>query len=338
MSRTPVTLTRLSTTPILEPRPDVQWERGAVLNSAVWEENGTTSLLYRAIDHETGWTQENPEGGRYYTSVGLATSADGIHFDRRPEPIIPFGFLGGTSEAQDCRIVKIDGTYYLTYCLYDQDIGLPSPGYSVSTDLIHWEHRGELVPFAEFGYNKNATLFPERIGGRYALLHRPEAAAFRHLPKQQFDWRTWSRGPLTKEADLPGVTLSFSDDLKHWTDTTVVIKTRENSWDDVKVGPGAPPIRTSQGWLNVYHAVDSAHTYRLGLALHDINDPRIVLKRQDHWILQPELDWEKHGDVDGAIFTCGALLREGNILRVYYAGADTKIGVAEACVEDFLKS
>lgn len=338
MSHTPGTLTRLSTTPILEPRPDVQWECGAVLNSAVWEENGKTYLLYRAIDHETGWTQENPVGGRYHTSVGLAVSEDGIHFERRPEPIIPFGFFGGKSEAQDCRIVKIGGTYYLTYCLYDKDIGLPSPGYSVSTDLINWEHRGELVPFADFGYNKNATLFPEKVGSRFALLHRPEARAFRHLPRENFNWRTWSRAPITDDADQPGVTLSFSDDLHNWTDTRVVITPRENSWDNVKVGPGAPPIRTQRGWLNVYHAVDDSHTYRLGLALHDLDDPSIVLKRQDQWLLQPELDWEKHGDVDGAIFTCGALLFNDFTLRVYYAGADTRLGVAEGDVKAFLES
>jgi predicted GH43/DUF377 family glycosyl hydrolase len=336
MSNSSIALRRVTDEPLLVPRPSITWERGAVLNSAVWEENGKTYLFYRAIDHDTGWTQENPVGGRYYTSVGLAVSEDGLHFERQDTPIIPFGFMGGKSEAQDCRIVKIDGVYYLTYCLYDKDIGLPSPGYSVSTDLIHWEHKGELVPFAEYGYNKNATLFPGKIGGRFALLHRPEAAPYRHLPRESFDWRTWSRAPIENETDLPGVTLSFSTDLRNWTDSQVVIRPRRGAWDNVKVGPGAPPIRTPQGWLNVYHAVDQDHTYRLGLALHDLDDPSIILKRQDQWILQPERDWERHGDVDGAIFTCGAILREDGTLRVYYAGADTMIGLAEAPMDEFL--
>lgn len=338
MTQTEFVLRRVSDQPILRPRPEVKWERGAVLNSAVWQEEGKTFLFYRAIDHETGWTQENPVGGRYYTSVGLAISEDGINFERQDEPVIPFGFLGGSTEAQDCRIVKIEGIYYLTYCLYDKEIGLPSPGYSTSTDLVHWEHRGELVPFAEHGYNKNATLFPEKIGGRFALLHRPEAARYRLLPREQFNWRTWSRAPITNEAEQPGVTLSFSDDLRTWEDTSVVLKPRPGAWDEVKVGPGAPPIRTAQGWLNVYHAVDANHTYRLGLALHDLENPAKVLKRQSGWILQPELEWEKHGDVDGAIFTCGALLRENGILRVYYAGADTVLGLAEGDVTPFLES
>lgn len=336
MSTKSFKLRRLSLAPILEPRPHLFWERGAVLNSAVLEENGRTYLFYRAIDHDTGWTQNNPVGGRYLTSVGLATSEDGIHFERQDQPVIPFGFFGGSTEAQDCRIVKIEGLYYLTYCLYDKDIGLPSPGYSVSSDLVHWEHRGELVPFSEFGYNKNAALFPEKIGGRFALLHRPEAAVFRHLPRENFNWRTWGRAPIEKDHDLPGVTLSFSHDLRHWTDTQVVLKPIPNSWDNVKVGPGAPPIRTSKGWLNVYHAVDDSHTYRLGLALHDLEDPSVILKRQEQWILEPELDWEKHGDVDGAIFTCGAILKGDSTLRVYYAGADTVLGVAEGDIGTFI--
>ncbi len=327
-------LHRVTSEPLLKPRPDVTWERGAILNSAVWEENGKTYLFYRAIDHDPAWQQET--GGRYVTSVGLAVSEDGLHFERRAEPIIPSRFLGGTTEAQDCRIVKIDGLYYLTYCLYDKEIGLPSPGYSVSSDLEHWEHRGELVPFADFGYNKNAAFFPEKIGGRFALLHRPEAADYRHLPRESFDWRTWSRAPLEREDQAPGVTLSFSDDLRTWADTKVVLKPRHDHWDSAKVGPGAPPIRTPQGWLNVYHGVDHHHTYRLGIALHDLEDPTVVLRRQEEAILQPELDWERFGDVDGAIFTCGALLKPDGTLRVYYAGADTVLGLAEANVSAFL--
>lgn len=333
-SKSPFRLHRVTSEPLLKPRPNVAWERGAVLNSAVWEENGKTYLFYRAIDHDPAWNQE--AGGRYLTSVGVAVSEDGLHFERREKPIIPSGFMGGATEAQDCRIVKIEGTYYLTYCLYDKDLGLPSPGYSTSTDLEHWEHHGELVPFADFGYNKNAALFPEKIGGRFALLHRPEAAAYRHLPRESFNWRTWSRAAVESEDQAPGVTLSFSSDLKTWSDTKVILKPRGNQWDCDKVGPGAPPIRTPQGWLNIYHGVDNHHTYRLGIALHDLDDPSLVLRRQEEAILQPELDWERFGDVDGAIFTCGALLKPDGTLRVYYAGADTVLSLAEANVAGFL--
>ena len=329
-------LRRFSDQPLLVPRPDVKWERGACLNSAAHYEDGVWYLLYRAIDHDPNWKQ-GVSKGPYNTSVGLAVSRDGLSFERRPEPVIPFGFYGPGTEAQDCRVVKIDGIYYLTYCLYDKGRGVPTTGYSVSRDLLHWEHMGELTPFSEFGFNKNAALFPGKIDGRFCLLHRPEAAAYRHLPMNQFNWRTWSRGGEDACDSVSGVTISFSEDLKTWTDTEVVLAPRPGLWDDVKVGAGAPPIRTPQGWLNVYHGVDDNHIYRLGVALHSLGDPRIVLKRQDASILEPVLGWEKHGDVDGAIFTCGAVLH-GSRLQVYYAGADTVIGLAEGNVDEFLNT
>lgn len=328
-----IRLRRLSARPILTPRPHLRWERGACLNSAVLHEGGKWYLFYRAIDHDPSWRQGQPGGSAYNSSVGLAISDDGLDFRRFDEPVIPFGFYGPHTEAQDCRITKIDGTYFLTYCLYDKARGLPSPGYSTSRDLVNWEHRGELVPFSQFGFNKNATLFPEKIGGRFALLHRPECARHFPCPIADFNWRTWSRGPA--EASLTGVTLSFSDDLRTWGGTEVVLAPRPGLWDEIKVGAGAPPIRTPAGWLNVYHGVDATHTYRLGLALHDLEDPSLILRRQDQCLLEPELDWELKGDVDGAIFTCGAALL-GSTLRVYYAGADTVIGVAEADVSSFL--
>jgi predicted GH43/DUF377 family glycosyl hydrolase len=331
-----IRLRRLADQPLLRPRRDIRWERGACLNSAVLYEGGKWHLFYRAIDHDPAWRQGQP-GGAYNTSVGHATSDDGLVFQREPDPLIPFGFAGPHTEAQDCRIVKIGDLYYLTYCLYQKREGVPKVGWSVSRDLVTWEHRGELVPFETFGFNKNAALFPAKIGGRYALFHRPECAAHLGRPQRDFNWRTWSRGPLDGSVQSPGITLSFSDDLEHWTDTRVVMGPRSGFWDDVKIGPGAPPIPTEQGWLNVYHGVDAGHVYRLGLALHDLADPAVVLKRQAECILEPELEWELKGDVDGAIFTCGAVLR-GTMLRVYYAGADTVLGAAEADIAPFLES
>jgi len=329
-------LRRLSDEPILTPRAKFTWERGACLNSAVAYENDTWYLLYRAIDHDPSWAQDNNAGMRYQSSVGLATSRDGIRFDRQDEPIIPVGFFGGNTEAQDCRITKIDGTYYLVYCLYDCAEGIPTVGYSTSSDMKKWTHHGKLVSFEQFGFNKNGTLFPRKINGRFALLHRPECLDYLSLPGGEFNWRTWSRGPLTPEVQAPGVTISFSEDLQHWTDTKVLLEPRAGEWDSVKVGPGAPPIETPQGWLNVYHGVDENHVYRLGLALHDLDDPTIVLKRQIECFHEPQLDWELKGDVDGAIFTCGAALKD-TTLRVYYAGADTVLGVGEADVASFLE-
>ncbi len=328
-----IKLQRLSADPILRPRPDLQWERGAVFNAGAIEIDGRVHLFYRAVDHEPGG--KHGQCLTYNTSVGYAVSEDGLHFERRDTPLIPYGFSGPKRAAEDCRVVRLEDTFYLTYCLNDRNTGLPRPGYSTSRDLSSWEHHGELVPFDDYGFNKNATLFPEKIDGRYVLFHRPEAAAFRHLPLKQFSWRTWSRCDDMREDQKPGLTLSYSRDLRTWTDSQVILRARDGYWDDNKVGPGAPPIRTPSGWLNVYHGVDRHHVYRLGLALHDLRDPSIVLKRQDACILEPELDWERDGDVPNVIFTCAALLR-GSELTVYYAGADTCLGVARANVSSFL--
>jgi beta-1,2-mannobiose phosphorylase / 1,2-beta-oligomannan phosphorylase len=328
-----IKLHRLSAEPVLKPRPEHEWERGACLNSAVLHNSSGWFLLYRAINHEPGW-KPGRGSGPYNSSVGLAWSGDGLHFERLPQPVIPFGFYGPGMEAQDCRIVELDGHYILTYCLYDKIKGIPRPGYSVSENLRTWQHCGELVPFSEFGFNKNATLFPEKIGGKYALFHRPESSEYLREPASQFNWRTWSRGPLTEET-APGITLSYGTKIGVWEDSEVVMKPRPGLWDGVKIGPGAPPLRTPHGWLNVYHGVDEKHIYRLGLALHDINDPSVILHRQEEPLLEPELDWELKGDVDGAIFTCGAALI-GDRLRVYYAGADSVIGVAEATIAPLL--
>lgn len=330
-----IKLQRLTQTPILTPRPQFEWERGAVFNAGVIEVDGQVHMFYRAVNHEPGGKLGNCR--IYHTSVGHAVSGDGLHFERSDRPLIPYGFSGPDQVAEDCRVTRLEGQYYLTYCFHDRNLGTPRPGYSVSNDLRNWEHRGELVPFDDCGFNKNATLFPEKINGRYALLHRPEAMDFRHLPVTQFDWRTWSRSPAMTPAQLPGITLSYSHDLRNWSDNQVIMQPRPECWDNNKVGPGAPPIKTAAGWLNVYHGVDRDHIYRLGIALHDLRDPAIILARQTEAILEPELDWEKDGDVPNVVFTCGALLH-GTQLTVYYAGADTCIGVARADIKEFLES
>lgn len=328
-----IRLTRLSDQPILAARPQLSWERGAVFNAGVVKDGGKVHLFYRAVNHEPG--AKHGQCKTYQSSVGYAVSDDGIHFSRPDEPLIPYEAYGPGCEIQDCRVTRQNGHFVLTYCLYDRKVGHPRPGYSISADLTHWDHKGELVPFADYGFNKNAALFPEKIGERYALFHRPESLAFRGLPERQFDWRTWSRCNDMTEGQLPGITLSYSGDLRHWEDSRVIMRPRPGHWDDNKVGPGAPPLKTPAGWLNVYHGVSKDHVYRLGLALHDLEDPAIVLKRQADCILEPELEWERYGDVDNVVFTCGALM-EGTRLTVYYAGADTAIGVAEADVSAWL--
>jgi predicted GH43/DUF377 family glycosyl hydrolase len=156
--------------------------------------------------------------------------------------------------------------------------------------------------------NKDASLFPEKIGGRYVMFHRRP----------------------------PNIWLAYSDDLKTWTDHRCVMEALPDSdWENEKIGIGGPPIKTDEGWLLIYHGVSVEKQYSLGIALLDLEDPTKVLKRQAEPILVPELDWEVNGFVPNVVFSCGQVILNDE-LWVYYGGADTAIGVAKIKMKDII--
>lgn len=236
------------------------------------------------------------EYGRYVSRLGYAVSTDGIHFNRLRKPIIindqPYEGRG----CEDPRVVKIDDTYYMLYVAYngkqkeDWRICLAS-----SKNLISWEKHGIVLDEP----NKNASLFPEKINGKYVMLHRR----------------------------YPAIWIAFSEDLKEWHDHTPVLTPVKGTWQSVRVGIAGPPFKTKDGWFLIYHGVDEHNTYRLGAALLDAEDPRRVLARQEEPILEPELPWERNGYTPNVVFSCGQAVK-GDDIYVYYAGADSAIGVA----------
>jgi predicted GH43/DUF377 family glycosyl hydrolase len=160
--------------------------------------------------------------------------------------------------------------------------------------------------------DKDAALFPRRIGGRWAMIHRPS--------------------PLRGGAHM---WLSFSPDLHHWGDHTLLLEARDGAWWDAgKIGLGPPPLETAQGWLLMYHGVRATADgpiYRAGLALLDLEDPRTVLHRTEEWVFGPATGYEMTGDVGRVVFPCGWILDEGaDRLRLYYGAADTVVGLATA--------
>ena len=290
-------LKRVGDGPILKPRKEVTWEKDTVFNAGAIYDNGKFHLLYRAVAH-------NP-GDRNRSSIGYAWSEDGIHFDRLNEPVLRSNEV--TEEAQgveDPRVTKIGDTYYMLYTAYD--LKRTQVAMASSIDLIHWKRHGIVISNELFGNNKDAALFPEKIRGRYCMMHRPD----------------------------PDIYLAFSDDLHNWTVHVCLMKP-EFEWEVTKIGGGAQPIRTENGWLIIYHGVDKDMWYRLGIALLDLEDPAKVVKRQPEWILQPEADWELKGDVANVVFSCGAVLLDRE-LWVYYGAADTVIGLAKGDIDDFL--
>ena len=261
-----------------------------MFNAAVVHHNGLFHMLYRAQELD------------YVSHIGYAGSEDGFHWSRLDQPVLSPATEFETRGVEDPRVTRIGDTFYMVYVAYSEHGTRVS--LAASSNLIAWERLGVVLPDED---NKDAALFPEKIGGRYCLLHR------------------WP----------PDIWLGYSDDLLYWTDHQVVMRPRPNTWEHEKVGIAGPPIETEHGWLLIYHAVDQNFVYRLGVALLDADDPTVVLKRQEEPILEPGEEWELCGDVPNVVFSCGQVMTD-DTLYVYYGGADTVIGVATADREQVL--
>jgi predicted GH43/DUF377 family glycosyl hydrolase len=312
----------------------VRWESGAVFNPAVCHHDGVFHLFYRAI-YEEG---EPGEAGRVYNScIGHARSLDGIHFQCDDQPVLrnKTYINGEIYDAQDPRISRIDGTWYMVYTNWKDHCRM-IPSYAVSEDLEHWEDRGPLMRYDRWGHNKNALLFPEKIGGRFAAFHRPEDQRYKHLPPEEFQYGFWTRGPMDDYEAPAGIAVAFSEGLDTWEDNHPVLHPREGKWDCKRSGSAGPPLRTENGWLTVYHGIDMDDVYRLGLLLLDPEEPWKIIKRREDPILEPEMPWEREGDVPNVVFSCGSLLF-GTELWVYYGAADTVVGLAIGEVGEFLE-
>jgi predicted GH43/DUF377 family glycosyl hydrolase len=168
----------------------------------------------------------------------------------------------------------------------------------------NWSQRVYPFPFTD---NKDVALFPEKINGRYAMLHR--------IP--QHIW------------------IGYSDDLESFDDNSIIMQPQGYGWEYYKLGGGGAPIKTEKGWMIIYHAVDRKMVYRLGLAFLDLEDPRKVVYRHPEPILEPEFEFETQGDVSNVTFTCGTVVKDGQLI-VYYGAADTVICIATAEMKEIL--
>ena len=167
--------------------------------------------------------------------------------------------------------------------------------------------------------NKDAAVFPVRFKGKWAMLHRPAPTI--HTLKANI----W---------------ISFSHDMKAWEKPDVLLYAREGGWwDAYKIGLSPQPLRTPEGWLIMYHGVRQTTpkiSYRLGLALLDLEDPTKVLRRSEGWIFGPREQYERSGDVNDVVFPCG-WVQVGEELRIYYGSADTSVSVASAKMKDIME-
>lgn len=288
---------RLAVEPILSPSGNT-WEAAGTFNPAVIRYEGKIVMLYRAQD-ASGTSR-----------LGYASSEDGLHFTRRPEPVLspeaPYELNGGV---EDPRLVKIGKTFYLTYTGYNKkDAQLCL---ATSRDLIHWQRRGILLPAYQGNWNKGWTksgaILPWKLHGKY--------------------WMYWL-GTSADGKDQMG--LSYSRHLIHWTEatTTPVLPRRPGKFDERVVEPGPPPRLTKEGIVLIYNGADEQLIYRTGIAVFDRNDPGKLLSRSEQPLFTPDLSWEKKGQVANVVFVEGSI-EEPKRLLLYYGGADKYVGVAE---------
>jgi predicted GH43/DUF377 family glycosyl hydrolase len=289
--------------PILT-RNDVPYPVATVHNAGVIKHNGQYIMLFRAHRYN----------GR--SVIGRAESVDGFSFTVHPEPFLApetSGIFGEYEEygVEDLRINPVEGEYFLTYSAYSRHgvrIALAR-----TKDLKNIE-RVALITQSDL---RNVVLFPEKFHGRYVRLDRPHS-----------DISPWS------------IWISYSPDLIHWGDSSVIMKPVAYHWDEMKIGPGAPPFKTDQGWLHIYHGVFktmAGAVYRLGAALHDLSDPAKIIGVSDQWILQPEDPWEVSGYVPNVVFSCGAVPERDGTAKIYWGGADTVMCVGTAVIEDLVQ-
>ncbi|MDD2709306.1 MAG: glycosidase [Verrucomicrobiae bacterium] len=292
----PIRLTRYSHNPILTANPKNPWEAQNVSNAGVALHDGKVHLLYRA----EGFKKRHGNGWPY-TYLGLAISDDGFNISKRlSKPVFKPGKLYEAHGAEDPRISKIGDTYYIVYTVVSDF--WDRLALATTKDFKTYQHHGLLMPEIA---QRTSGLLPGKVGGQYVLFHRP----------------------------IPNMWISHSRDLKTWNHSKIMFRTKLGTWYENKLGIGAPPIKTKQGWLLFWHGVDRNRRYALGIMLLDLNNPSRIIKMQEEPILTVEEDYEKTGYFPNVVYTCGAVEKDGQYL-VYYGCADRCLSVATVSVED----
>lgn len=328
---------------ILSPT-ESEFENTGVFNPGIYQEGNTVHIFYRAVQ----------EGN--FSTIGYAKTEGPLKIiERHEKPIITRDFDYEKQGVEDARIVKIEDTYYITYTAYD---GFNVMGaLATSKDLIHFEKHGIITPrvnyqdyekyvncctknlnpkyhhyyrlFDEIGLitdpnrfvrDKDVVLFPRKINGKFAMLHR-----------------LW-----------PGIQIVYFDDWKDLTDSfweeylknlaDYIVLDPKDLFEVNYIGAGGPPIETAEGWLLIYHGVQEATTgriYHAKAALLQIDKPEIEVARLPYPIFSPTYKWEKKGVVDNVIFPTGHAVY-GNDLYIYYGAADEHTAVASLNINELL--
>ncbi|MGH7141007.1 MAG: hypothetical protein ACREGH_00005 [Minisyncoccia bacterium] len=316
--------------PILGPIPGHSWESEAVFNPAALYLGGRVHLLYRAL------------GGDGVSRIGYAWSEDGIHFDRYHEPVFVPAILrtpvkfrnpfvkplsydrdayasgGGWAGAEDPRAVTVDDVIYMSFGMFESWESMRMALTAISTEDFlskrwRWMPHFHISPKNET--HKNWVLFPEKIGGKFAVLH----------------------------ALTPKILIEYVDSLDELEKRPIRSNNhrggRPGKWDGFVRGASAPPLKTPQGWLLFYHGMNPKEPhigYKVGAMLLDLDDPTKILYRSNCPILEPT-EWYENDWKPGVVYASGAIIKDSTIF-LYYGGGDKTVCVATAPLEQFLSA
>lgn len=314
-------------------------ENRAVLNPACIEKDGSLHMFYRAVRQDM------------VSTIGYCRFVDGKLVERSAKPVLAPEHDYEKSGLEDPRIVEFEGTYYLFYTAYDGKNARIA--YATSLDLKTFTKHGLISPSLTYDeaedlyrqsgvrdkylffeayfkdvtdrnillWEKDAFIFPKRINGRLAMVHRI-LPGIQVIPFDNFGqladvdyWRTY-----LKELN------------QH------IVLDSEHRFENRNIGGGCPPIETPDGWLMIYHAVEDrpkGRVYHAAAALLDLNDPTKVIGRLPKPIFSPEVEAELRGDVNNVVFPTSALVRDGRLI-IYYGAADSRIMAKSVDLEELL--
>jgi len=317
-----VKLVRYEGNPILEPRGD-DWESVATFNCAAIHKDGVIHVLYRAVG----------DYAHYASRLGHAIFDEELGLvERLDEPCFGPRLKLWELSIEDPRLTELEGELYLTYVVTPtpsppgavrRRLGIPKPMQAAPRTALArvmgfrtFERLGIITPY--HADERDVVLFPEKIQGRYAAIHRPS---------------NWI-GP-GHPVERPSIWFAFLDGLPGRMYEHKVIMKPEQTWEGKKIGAGPPPIKTDAGWLLIYHGVDENSAYRAGAALLDLEEPWKLVARTPQPILEPQEEYEREGDVPNVVFPEGAVVSSDELL-VFYGAADKVCCVASTSLDELV--
>lgn len=325
-------LSRVEFNPLIRPEEHPDWGKIGVFNpTAVKTDDGRVHVVYRAI------------GLDGISRFGYAVSKSGDSFDEvHPEPVFylekprhksdqpmiydpnlyPSG--GSWGGCEDPRMVKIEDRIYISFNTFDGWDFIRMAVSSISEkDFLEkkWKWSYPMLISPPGQVNKNWVLFPEKIREPDDPKGPPKFAILHSItPHIQIDYVETLEDLASGKKKIRSI---FGKSMK------------QARWDTWSRGVGPPPIKTSEGWLVLYHAMSNGDSrYKLGAMLLDLKDPKKVIGRSSTPILVPE-EWYENDLKPGVVYACGAVVKDGRLI-VYYGGGDKHVCSASAPYDEFL--